>query len=125
MFNFKLMGQSDFRWPFVYFHGDAEDIANENNADYESHEWVAPDLVSCDRKLFDQLIDDKGSVLARKYYVEEGVHDYLVYGHPAVLYLWKNGNYNPPLMSGLICLTDDRASLEYAYKAYSEKAQTI
>ena len=132
MYNFRLMNQGEFTWSFVYFHGDAEDIANAHqtpDVNEVGDRWCAPDLVGCDRKLNDQLLSERvngcASVLARKYHVETGIHQCKVYGVDATLFIWENTGYEPLIMSGLICLNTDAKSLDYAQRKFDERVMSL
>lgn len=76
-------GASPHHWPFVYFHGRAEQLYADLDA--------APDLVTADRAKSD---------------VSPGVHHCQVRGYPALLVLAADG-------SGRVALLDDPAGLAH------------
>jgi hypothetical protein len=70
MVQVALRGQLPHCAHWVYFHGDAVEWADQNQRD---RDWHAPDLVSATVELN---------------YLSDGVYDVVMYGRPAVLYLW-------------------------------------
>ena len=78
--NLACMGELEHDWPFIYFHGNAEGVVNQNKSSEQ-----APDLVSADVSVAE---------------VEDGEHTVFVYGFQAILFLWTDGTRN--MVTGLV-----------------------
>ena len=79
--------QGMYGFHYVYFHCDVEDHVDvEWNKKQPKENWRAPDLISSDTER-DSL--------------EDGVHEVMVYGRKAFLYIWTWGTAN------FLCAAED------------------
>jgi hypothetical protein len=76
--------RSEYSWPYVYAHGMAEGVVDEeyNQKIADEEEWGAPDLIASSNVSQDS--------------VETGVYNVRLYDEDAILYFWwyKSGFYD-------------------------------
>jgi hypothetical protein len=115
----------DHFWGGVYFHGFAE---NEVAARLKLVEGAA-DLVACAAPLYSRTLGGRPTDKARRildtiyHQRAQAATPCLVYGLHACLYLWFDDARGDA--HGLICLMQDNAAREYAFKRFTERAAIL
>jgi hypothetical protein len=95
-------------WPYIYFHGQAEDLVDEKwNKTRTEEEWSAPDLVASDTQIAS---------------VADGTYDVTVYAHPAKLFIWSRRDI---MCRGLIVLEGDQKSMADAERKFAAKVSSL
>jgi len=95
-------------WPYIYFHGQAEDLVDEKwNKTRTEEEWSAPDLVASDTPIAS---------------VADGMYDVTVYAHEATLFIWSRAD---GMRRGLIVLEDDKKSMADAERKFTAQVSSL
>jgi len=92
------------RWPFVYAHGAAQDLVEENGG------WP-PDIIS---SISNMRVED----------VDAGVYTCTVYDEPATMWLWS-ARLEQHFKKGLVCLDSDEKSCKYAQECFDQNLSMI